>query len=557
MFRILVTVIVLVYSNSTLAVSYALLIGVSDYKDEMISDLQGPKYDVNSLQEVLVRRGFEPTNIVSLIDEKANKADILRHIDVLAEKVSKEDTVFIYYSGHGTSPEDANFPLPLPDDTGVILPYDSVFTMPTFDADKLLESVIIGRRDLLPRFVALDELGANIVVAIDACFSGNAARDLSPQTSHRSTGERYTALPGTRSSWASEMSFEAPALGASERGETAYPYHNLFFISASSKYEKAWDIPDWRLSALPTFDNKPHGAFSDALLRVLNGQLAADINRDGDLSNHEIYLATREYLQRRDVPHQPQKLPNNTSTASELYQRASFGQLADQATSSGDELANENSFSVVSNNKQVQHWLSQIEGVTSVSNKPKIEISVQGDSAVFKDSSGVELVRVPATKKSVTKQVYIERWRDKWRTLGQQQDYALSVDFMGAGSSSTLKVGDSVSLSVLSERSAQIIAITIDSRGDIFLLYPWTNAELEPIAANQPKILLDTIDVELPLGVDDLIVFSFVNPEPWLKEIVGTEQFRFQSESWKKLNNKLFGSAGRWAKSSLRIYTTQ
>ena len=44
----------------------------------------------------------------------------------------------------------------------------------------------------------------------------------------------------------------------------AYPYDNVVFFSAASESELALDLPGSQ-----THDGKPHGAFTDSLLRVL------------------------------------------------------------------------------------------------------------------------------------------------------------------------------------------------------------------------------------------------------------------------------------------------
>lgn len=61
---------------------YAILVGVGRYPAFAgAHDLDGPRYDVAALKDILVRRyGFAPANIESLLDEAATKAGILRGV---------------------------------------------------------------------------------------------------------------------------------------------------------------------------------------------------------------------------------------------------------------------------------------------------------------------------------------------------------------------------------------------------------------------------------------------------------------------------------------------
>jgi len=48
-----------------------------------------------------------------------------------------------------------------------------------------------------------------------------------------------------------------------EQDSNVYPYKNIYYLSASGEFEAAQDISPAFLSQYPTFDGKPHGAFTD------------------------------------------------------------------------------------------------------------------------------------------------------------------------------------------------------------------------------------------------------------------------------------------------------
>jgi hypothetical protein len=79
---------------------YALLIGVNEYNDPNLPNLDYPVGDAESLYKVLVTDYiFEKENITML--KNAKRADINIALDNLARKVTPEDNLLIFYAGHG------------------------------------------------------------------------------------------------------------------------------------------------------------------------------------------------------------------------------------------------------------------------------------------------------------------------------------------------------------------------------------------------------------------------------------------------------------------------
>ena len=93
---------------------FALLIGVSDYQNEKLK-LKGPRNDIPSIWNLLRERGFKSENIYVLADSLAPSPtgpqstvlpthdNILRYFDKLVDGLSKDDLLFVYFSGHGTT----------------------------------------------------------------------------------------------------------------------------------------------------------------------------------------------------------------------------------------------------------------------------------------------------------------------------------------------------------------------------------------------------------------------------------------------------------------------
>ena len=103
----------------------ALLVGVGKYQSTNVDQLKGPVNDIQSLREVLVERwGFRSNDIITLADEHAKRAAVLKELNRLRATSQPGDFVLFYFSGHGTRVEDDGLRLPLPDCTGALVPWD-------------------------------------------------------------------------------------------------------------------------------------------------------------------------------------------------------------------------------------------------------------------------------------------------------------------------------------------------------------------------------------------------------------------------------------------------
>lgn len=141
--------------------AYAVIIGITDYRSNKIPKVKYAKRDAETVKDYLINMcGIPRENIMMLIDEKAAKSDLEAYIEEwLARNVSKNSFVFVYFAGHGTpNPEKGD---------AYLVPYDG-------------EPGFISKLYPLSRFYnSLEELPTdNIVVALDACFSGAGGRSV-------------------------------------------------------------------------------------------------------------------------------------------------------------------------------------------------------------------------------------------------------------------------------------------------------------------------------------------------------------------------------------------
>lgn len=79
---------------------YALVIGIQDYKDPTINDLDQPVADAASLANVLAAKyTFDKENITLL--KNPGRSDMFRALENLSRRVGPEDNLLIFYAGHG------------------------------------------------------------------------------------------------------------------------------------------------------------------------------------------------------------------------------------------------------------------------------------------------------------------------------------------------------------------------------------------------------------------------------------------------------------------------
>lgn len=94
---------------------YALIIGVQDYEDPGILDLDNPIKDATALYDVLTQKyTFEPEN--TFLMQNPKRDEIFDKLDELSAKVTTNDNLLIFYAGHGYWDDEAEIGYWLPSD---------------------------------------------------------------------------------------------------------------------------------------------------------------------------------------------------------------------------------------------------------------------------------------------------------------------------------------------------------------------------------------------------------------------------------------------------------
>ena len=216
--------------------AYAVVIGISQYREEVIPKVAYAVKDAEAMAQMLEKQaGIPKAHIRLLTDSKATSADLRSVGSWLKMRVTSASVVYVYYAGHGTPNTKTA--------ESYLVPWDGHPDYPD------------GLYPLNDLYTTLSQLPVKeVLVVLDSCFSGAAGRSVLAK------GARPMVL-----------SMESQTLAS----------HNMIVLAAATGNQISSD-----------YDKAGHGLFTHALLTGLQG--AADTNNDGLVTVKELYPYVRE-----------------------------------------------------------------------------------------------------------------------------------------------------------------------------------------------------------------------------------------------------------------------
>jgi len=141
--------------------TYALIFGISKYKNPAIPQLQYADADARAFYHYLINSGIDSNSLILRTNETATYGEFWANIDYLTNIAQQGDKIYIYFSGHGdvenkTIVKDA-----------FLLPYDAPRNVYPISAINVM---------LLKSWIATwSSKGIMSIFIADACRSGNLA----------------------------------------------------------------------------------------------------------------------------------------------------------------------------------------------------------------------------------------------------------------------------------------------------------------------------------------------------------------------------------------------
>lgn len=231
---------------------WAVVVGVGNYDSPDVPRLRYSVPDAEAMYDVLTGPGDFKKEHVLLLTDKTEKKPTYRNLKwalgtFLARSAKKDDTVLIYFAGHGA---------PEVDQRGVERDGFSKYLVPTDAEPDDLYSTALPMDELQTIFGRLE--AERVIVFLDSCYSGAA-------------GGRTFASKKTRAGHVDELFLERLT---SSKGRA--------ILTASRPAEVSMELSELG-----------HGIFTYYLVQGLKG--AADLNRDGIVTLQELY----EYVEQQ------------------------------------------------------------------------------------------------------------------------------------------------------------------------------------------------------------------------------------------------------------------
>ncbi len=222
----------------------AVIVGVSDYQNDIIPDLEGPQYDAKRMYELLTGKngyGFPKENVCLLLNSDATTAAFVNAFQKgLVQRAQKGDVAVVYYAGHGSQKVDT---------TGTEADgLNETFLFHDARVGKVRDFVDNKMNRLLKR---LYQKTTNIVAIFDMCNAMSATRDVAKS----SYVPRFFVADSVEDNTITRADSDAFNDGSNDWLPEVMP--GLIALTAAS-------------DGTPAVEKDKRGIFTDALIKVLS-----------------------------------------------------------------------------------------------------------------------------------------------------------------------------------------------------------------------------------------------------------------------------------------------
>jgi hypothetical protein len=526
----------------------ALLVAVGQFRDPQLQTQQllGTAADIESMQRALSGHwGFAAGDVRAIRDQEATRERILAEIAALEQRTAPGDTALIYFSGHGTSANADDNGFDLPYATGAWVPYDLDFS----SKESANHTLIVGRRDLLPLLSRLDKAGRWVVVVSDSCYSGQVVRAFGQTASH----SRYLPL-ATRDLGVAHAAAAAPA---ARPPPPPYPYQHVVLLSGASDSETGADISTAQaLQQAPTLDGKYHGAFTDAFLRLLGGQLLP-----GSFSYAQGREAMNEFLEHRNFAQHPQLLPGIAEDPLDVGSNPFLGMSMPAAASAAPPVARDATvhLKLETVSAPLRGKLEHLSGVVLVDRDNDLTLRERAGKVDLLGPAGDPIVTTTATDPNLIRRIAAQAWLNRILPA-PKGGLGLRAETNPGSRGNTFVQCESFAFEVHLRKPAFVMLLDLDPQGNLSVLYPTRAGERQVVPAAAPKAIpgadpKDQILVTAPFGTDQVAVLAFEQQPAFFVELTGAERFAADGSRAEALAKGLAGAAGAIDVQQINVHT--
>ena len=566
------------------AEQHALLIGISDYQHDGIDDLEGPIHDVSALHDVLVEKwGLTQKNVVTLINEQASEINIRSAFQSLIEDTKAGDDIMIYFSGHGTSVADKHFgaKLNLPDGSGALVTYDfnpvkhRKRIKANIEAGDEVDGLLIGRYEIKQLLQTLSQ-DRTAWVIFDSCFSGNAAT----RSLYRGSIPLQKRLLNIKLGTEYEPEVKVGNTGASRctdcdvvNKDGAFDYENVIYFGAANDTQEAIDISSASIKAgMQTIDGKPHGGFTDALLRQLNNP---DLIIHESLSYRKLFNLTNSTFRRYCQPcgHDPVLLPLNDSDALSkiVMSKSENGKNKSQTPAplsfELESITPELRIATANLPQPTHKAITALNSVQETETRPDIELYRTASQYEARQANGQLITTFPlnTAPSRLSQWLQAQSWL-KTRKLNDTENNqgTIRASFGNPLSNPVAFANELVSFTISLDADSKLVMLVTNSKGQISLLFPVNSFEADTVFKAEESFIFPNraeikIQVTEPWGTDN-VVFYALPPESSLNrgllELASTPEFRHSEKLLTKFTDSLDSGQVPYGAAHVQFHST-
>jgi Domain of unknown function (DUF4384) len=404
----------------------------------------------------------------------------------------------------------------------------------------------------VPRLKRLDEGGRWVVVVSDSCYSGQVVRSFGQTFSHT----RFLPMNSR------DLGVAHVAAPISARPQPPpYPYQHVVLLSGASDSETGADISTQQaLQQAPTLDGQYHGAFTDAFLRLLKGQLLP-----GAFNYAQAREAMNSFLEHRNFPQHPQLLPAIGEDPQDVGSNSFLGMNSiappsSEVTVTTPHPARELIHVRLENvSAPLRAKIAAIAGVSLVESGGDLAVRQTGEQVQLMGPAGDPVVSTTANDANLIRRIAAQAWLNRTLPVATDQ-LGLRADTDPGSRGNTFVQCESFVFEVRLQKPAFVMLLDLDSQGYLTVLYPAGPLErrLVPsgvataIPGADPK---DHIVVTPPFGTDLVTVMAFEKQPAFFVDLTGAQRFAADANRAEALAKGLANAAGAMSVRQITVNT--